>query len=552
MCRVRESYGGPVSSETVDVLVVGAGPTGLTLAAELVANGIQPRLIDRGQDRVHESRALAIQPRTLEVLAGLGVSDRLVEAGNRAVRMRLHTGRRDVSVPLFDLGLADTAYPYLLFVSQAETERILCEHLARVGVPVDRGVEFLGGQTQADMMTATLRHDDGRQESVTARYVVGCDGAHSAVRTAAGIAFEGSSYPQTFVLVDTEVDGITNDAAHVFLSERGMLFFFPLGSPASWRMLAMRPAGDDTPPDAPVSLAEAQRLADAYTSGAVRLHDAIWMTNFRLHHRAAAHYRAGQIFVAGDAAHIHSPAGAQGMNTGIQDAVNLGWKLAHTLRGANEALLDTFETERAPVGRWVLRFTDRAFKAATATSLPVRFARSRIVPTIIPLVLKPQFGRRYGFRAVAQLSIGYRPSPLSVDGTAAPRRGPRAGDRLPDAPVLKAGVTMSLHSLTSGPGWHLLRCGTLGEPMSIEDDDLADALTTHDLGTAGSRADYQLSNTASHRLGLTATDHAVYLVRPDGHIGYRSGSSDATELAAYLRRWLPATGDRRRPSAPSR
>ena len=539
-----------MNNEPIDVLVVGAGPTGLALAAELVANGIQPRLIDRGQDRVHESRALAIQPRTLEVLAGLGVTDRLVEAGNRAVRMRLHTGRRDISVPLFDLGLADTAYPYLLFVSQAETERILGEHLARVGLVVERGVEFVDARTQADLTVATLRHDGGRLESVTARYVVGCDGGHSAVRTAAGIAFEGSSYPQTFVLVDTEVDGITNDAAHVFLSEQGMLFFFPLGSPASFRLLAMRPADDQTPPDAPVSLAEVQQLADTYTSGAVRLHDAIWMTNFRLHHRAAAQYRAGQIFVAGDAAHIHSPAGAQGMNTGIQDAVNLGWKLAHTLRGANEALLDTYETERAPVGRWVLRFTDRAFKAATASGQPMRFARSRIVPTLIPLVLKPKLGRRYGFRAISQLSINYRRSPLSVNRRAAPRHGPRAGDRLPDAPVLAAGATTSLHSLTSTPGWHLLRCGTVADPTA-SDDDVAGVLTTHHLGTGSSPAHYELSDAAMRRLGLAATDHANYLVRPDGHIGYRTDSSDSTDLTAYLHHWLPATGDRRGPSAPT-
>ena len=531
-----------MNSNPLEVLVVGAGPTGLTLAAELVANGVQPRLIDRGQDRVHESRALAIQPRTLEVLAGFGVTDRLVEAGNQAVRMQLHTSRRDLSVPLFDLGLADTDYPYLLFVSQAETERILCEHLARAGVPVERGVEFVDGQIQADATIATLRHDDGRLESVTARYVVGCDGGHSSVRTAAGIAFEGSSYPQTFVLVDTEVDGITNDAAHVFLSEQGMLFFFPLGSPASFRLLAMRPADDQTPPDAPVSLAEVQQLADTYTSGAVRLHDAIWMTNFRLHHRAAAQYKAGRIFVAGDAAHIHSPAGAQGMNTGIQDAVNLGWKLAHTLHGANEALLDTYETERAPVGRWVLRFTDRAFKAATATSPPIRFARSHIVPTIIPLVLKPKLGRRYGFRAISQLSINYRRSPLSLDGTAAPRRGPHAGDRLPNAPIRHGETTTSLHRLTSAPGWHLLRYGTLAEPMPRAND-IAGVLTTHNLGTGGSRADYELSDTAMRRLGIAAADYATYLVRPDGHIGYRTGSSDTTDLTAYLRRWLHATGD---------
>ena len=304
-----------MTSDPVDVLVVGAGPTGLTLGAELSAHGVRPRLVDRAHDRVHESRALAIQPRTLEVLAGLGITDQLLEHGNRAVRLRIHAGRRETAVPLFDFGLADTAYPYLLFLSQAETERILGDHLTTVGITVERGVRLVDLQPGADAVSAVLRHDDGREERIMCRYVVGCDGAHSTVRTAAGIGFEGSAYPQTFVLADAEADGITPNAAHAFLSERGMLFFFPLGAPASWRLLVMRPATDPTPPDAPVSLNEVQALADTYTNGTVRLYDPVWMTNFRLHHRAATAYRAGRIFLAGDAAHIHSPAGAQGMNT---------------------------------------------------------------------------------------------------------------------------------------------------------------------------------------------------------------------------------------------
>ncbi|HZY28735.1 MAG TPA: FAD-dependent monooxygenase [Jiangellaceae bacterium] len=534
-----------MSDDPVDVLVVGAGPTGLTLAAQLAAHGIRPRLVDRSRDRVNESRALAIQPRTLEVLAGLGITDRLVALGNAAVQLRLHTGHREVAVPLFDIGLADTAYPYLLFLSQAETERILSDHLTTSGMTVERGVTLTGLRAGRDAVTAMLRHGDGSAEQISARYVVGCDGAHSSVRAAVGIGFAGSSYPQTFVLADTEADGITPDAAHAFLSEQGMLFFFPLGAPASWRLLVMRPPGDATPPDAPVTLDKVQALTDAYTRGTVRLHDPVWTTNFRLHHRAAAHYRAGRVFLAGDAAHIHSPAGAQGMNTGIQDAVNLGWKLAHSLRGvAHPSVMDTYEPERAPVGRMVLRFTDRAFTIATSTNPLVRFARTRIAPAIIPLVLKPKIGRSYAFRSVSQLGIRYRTSPLSLNGPHAPRHGPKAGDRLPDAPVFLDGQTSTLHNALTPPGWHVVLCGPTDTWPAAELTEIhhqhPNLVTVHRLSVSNEPdVLHDPNERALRRLGLASGDTAMYLVRPDGHIGYRSGGHSLSGLINYLGRWMP-------------
>ncbi|MEU4679124.1 FAD-dependent monooxygenase [Micromonospora sp. NPDC023737] len=524
---------------TVEVLVVGAGPTGLALARQLAAFGVHLRLVDRARDRVHESRALAIQPRTLEVLKGLGVTDDLVAAGNPAVRMCLHARGRERSVPLFDLGLEDTAHPYLLFLSQSETERLLSEHLAAAGVEVERGVELVGLDRTGDGVVATLRHADDREERVAARFVVGCDGAHSTVRHLAGIRFEGSSYPQTFVLADLEADGICGGAAHVFLSEHGMLFLFPLGSPAGWRLIAMRPPADSTPPDTPVTLAEVQRLADSYSGARVRLRDPMWMTNFRLHHRAAARYRAGPVFLAGDAAHIHSPAGAQGMNTGIQDAINLGWKLAQALRGNSDpALLDSYEVERAPVGRMVLRFTDRAFNVATSTNPFVRFARTRIAPALIPLLMAPRLVRATAIRTVAELNIGYRHSPLSVQGHDAPRSGPRAGDRLPDAPLTADGLT--LHKLTAEPGWHLLLCGPPDAWPSTSTTALDRyPLTVHRLTAADVAAAGRSSAApALRRLGIAGAAAALYLARPDGHIGYRSGGGDLSGLVSYLDRWL--------------
>src|SRR5918995_3429778 len=224
------------------VLVVGAGPTGLALAAQLRAFGTGFRIIDRQRDQVHESRALAIQPRTLEVLTGLGIADTLVERGNPAVRLQMHTGTRTAQLPLFDIGLDDTAYPFLLFLSQAETENILATHLVRHGVTVERGIELTGLQQHPNHVTCTLGHIDGGTETADVEYVVGCDGPRSTVRHHAGIDFTGSAYPQTFVLADLAADGLEPGAAHVYLSPAGMLFFFPLGQPAPWRLLGMRPS----------------------------------------------------------------------------------------------------------------------------------------------------------------------------------------------------------------------------------------------------------------------------------------------------------------------
>ncbi|MGH8824546.1 MAG: FAD-dependent monooxygenase [Jiangellaceae bacterium] len=531
-------------SAPLDVLVVGAGPTGLTLAAQLRAFGARFRVVDRQLDRVHESRALAIQPRTLEVLAGLGVTKDLVARGNPAVQLRMHLGRRVVSMPLYDIGVSDTAYPFLLFLSQAETERVLGEHLHDRGVEVERGVELVGLAPEEHRMTCRLVHDDGRRESVPARYVVGCDGAHSAVRGLARIPFEGAAYPQTFLLADLEADGLERDAAHAYVTEAGMLFFFPLRTPASWRMLAMRPRS--YPVDGPIGLAQLQAIVDAYSREGLRLRDPVWMTDFQLHNRGATHYRAGPVFLAGDAAHIHSPAGAQGMNTGIQDAVNLGWKLAMVAQGiANPALLDTYELERAPIGRAVLRFTDRAFTIATTDGPIARLARTHLAPRLVPLALRSTALRAAGFRTLSELGLHYRHSPAATGSPRARRRAPKAGDRFPDAAVTHNGQPTTLHAAVAAPGLHLLLCGPFGAWPSDRTGQptmpFGDLVTVVRL-TREDRPDVlrTTEGIALRRLGLDAADTAAgqILIRPDGYIGYRSGGTDTTGLHRYLRRWF--------------
>jgi 2-polyprenyl-6-methoxyphenol hydroxylase-like FAD-dependent oxidoreductase len=534
--------------DPLDVLVVGAGPTGLTLAAQLQALGATVRIVDRQLDRVHESRALGVQPRTLEVLRGLGVAQELVARGNDAIWVQFHSGGRVVRVRLFGLGLDDTAFPFLLFVSQADTEQVLGDHLATGGIPVERGVELVGFHADPEAVTCTLRHRDGRIEQVRVRYLVGCDGAHSTVRRGAGIPFGGGAYPQTFALADLEVDGLDRDAAHAFVGQEGIALFFPLGRPASWRLLAMHPSLQGRREPARPSLEELQALADAMTGDSVRLHDPVWRTYFGLQHRHASRYQAGRIFLAGDAAHIHSPAGAQGMNTGIQDAWNLGWKLALVTRGvAEEALLGSYDAERRPVGRFVVRFTDRAFTIVTSTNPLVRALRTRLAPRVLPLGLRFDRAAAYGFRTIAQLDINYRHSPAIQEGRPALRRGPRAGDRLPDARVAQDGQACWLGEALAGPGFQLLLCGPVGDwhpsQLTALRHRYPDTLAVHHLtreATPGALEDSDGQLFA--RLGVDGT--AQYLIRPDGHIGYRCGGDDLAGLHRYLARWLPNTPSR--------
>ncbi len=520
----------------VDVLVVGAGPTGLALGLQLARFGVRLRIVDRLADRTNESRALAIQPRTLEVLEPLGVTEELVAAGNADVAVVLHARGRSVPVRLGGSALRDTRYPFLLFLSQATTERVLEARLSGWGVRVERSTHLVTVEPGVDAVTCGLRGPTGGAEVVRARFVVGADGAHSTVRALAGIPFPGTDYPRAFALADLEAEPLDVAAAHVFLSESGMLFFFPLLTPASWRMLAMtgpRAGSND------LTLAELQAVADRYGAD-VRLRDPVWMTRFQLHSRSATTYRRGRLFLSGDAAHIHSPAGAQGMNTGIQDAVNLGWKLALVLTGASpEPLLNTYDDERRPVARRVLRMADRAFRVATSTRWPVRTARTRLVPLLLPMALHIAPGRARAYRVVTELAVGYRSSPLSVHGPGRRSRGPQPGDRLPDAPL--RGTT--LHRALARPGFHALLCGR----TDLWTDDAVGLLDTwhprlHVHRLTRDEEPGALIDPAGHALrtlGLARPDQAgILLVRPDGHLAYRGGP-DVTAALRWLTTWLP-------------
>ena len=466
--------------------------------------------MDAAPGPVHESRALAIQARTLEVLDRSRLSAQLIAAGDPARSIVMHARRAAITIPLFDEANRETSYPFILFLSQARTEQILLEHLESRGVVIERNVTVTGVEQDDARVTFTVETPSGPEVRHTA-FLVGCDGSHSAVRRATGIPFSGRGFPQSFAIAALEVDDLEREQVHAFVSSSGIMFFFPLGTPATWRLLGMLPASHDP---RPLELAELQALVDSYTGGSslrLRLRDPVWATRFSVQSRRAEGFRSARVFLAGDAAHIHSPAGAQGMNTGIQDAVNLGWKLAQViLLHAPDALLDTYSDERAPVARAVLRMTDRLFTMATTGNPVVAFARPRLAPAVLGMVVRSRGFRLAGFRTISQIALRLPPGRLPRTGGRVLWRGFRAGVRLADIEVDVAGETVNLRERL---------------------------VTTRYLLAAVNSPERGMWGEAVAELSVTAPDDRPLwvLVRPDGYIAGIWARPEG--VRDYLRSW---------------
>jgi 2-polyprenyl-6-methoxyphenol hydroxylase-like FAD-dependent oxidoreductase len=438
-----------VAGHDVDVLVVGAGPTGLMLAHELACRSARVRVIDRNRDRARESRALVVHARSLELLDRWGLAETMVDRGRKTLAATGHTEHgRNFDIELGDIGVDDTRYPFLLFLSQAETEAVLSSALEARGVRIERETELVSFEHDREGVTATLRAKEGTS-TVRVAYLAGCDGAHSTVRHGLGVAFEGAPYQQDFILADADVEtDLRTDRLHFFLRTRGLLAMFPFRERNFVRFIGSRARTRDTG-DEPPTRDEVASYVDELSTAPIRVANLRWSSRYHLHHRAAERFRVGRVFLCGDAAHIHSPAGGQGMNTGLQDAANLGWKLADVLDGrAAEPLLESYEAERLPVARWLLRYTDRLFLAAAAHNPLVVRVRNALLPRLVTRALSTPERRRRAFRYVSQLAISYRDGPIIGALEESPARGPRPGDRAPDAEIERDGKRLWLSEAT--------------------------------------------------------------------------------------------------------
>ena len=524
----------------LDVLVVGAGPAGLATALQASAHGATVRVVERRTEPFRPSRAMVVHPRTLEGLRPLGVAERVLARGDRAPRAELHLGSHTVSAQLGGVGLTDTPYPHLTMVRQMDVEGALLETLRERGVEVEWGTELLGAARQDGAAIATLRSSaDGVPclgvTETTCRFVAGCDGQASTVRSVTGTGWHGDSYREEVVLADVELDGLEPGVLHVAAGRRGLVFVFALGEGATWRVLATRPTGgEDLPFGQPGPAVPAEDVQDLLDGGGLpaRLTSLRWSAVVRLQHRIAQSFHEGPFFLVGDAAHTHSPAAAQGMNTGILDALNLGWKLAFAAHAADAGrspaslapLLDSYAAERRPVAREVLALTHLVFFAEASTHPLAALLRGTLVPLAapaIPVVLRRRLPMAVVVRLLSQQWVRYPRSPLSLDAGRG-HRGPRPGDRLPDSDVVSGAERTRVHRLLATPGVHVL-------------------LERDAPGVADSAAHPWVS---VHRVDSWMGD-GLLAIRPDGHVGLRTPDVGDGSLA----RWLEVVGVRSSPAA---
>ena len=513
--------------ETNPILIVGAGPTGLTAALELSRLGVPVRLLDQRPAPSDTSRALAVQARTLELLAQRGVAAPMLALGNRAGTTTIY----DANKQLVQVNLRDipSRYNFILLLAQSETERLLREQVARQGVAVEWGTELVGfAQTEAHVQ-AVLRGPGGQLEVLAAAYLISAEGAHSLVRHTLGLAFAGKSLPQSYALADLHLDSdLPEDELSIFLGEHGLLAMFPMGG-GRFRLIATSP--DASSPDPPM-LPELQRLYDASACRPARLRDLVWSSRSRTNSRVVERLQVGRVFLGGDAAHVHSPAGGQGMNTGIQDMVNLGWKLALVWHGqAPDALLATYALDRLPVIRGVVNTTEKATDAFNSANPLVH----TLLTHALPLLLHADFVQHKGAEALSQVAANYRDSALAATQHAGGTL--RGGDRLPDPDVRAAdgaGV-VPLYSLLDSSHLTLLHTGSAALPAAW----LAQLTPWQALLRVQSVA---VADGASGLLADAFGRHpALVLVRPDAYAAVvaRADADGLAAVLAWLQRWLP-------------
>ena len=508
-----------------DVIIIGAGPTGLSLACQLIRYGVDFVIIDRNETTTPHSKAIGVQARTLEIYEQMGLANELVELGAKAEHARLVVGGEvRGAVDFSDIGTGMTPYPYLLIVEQGKHEKLLYDHILSNGNEVTWKTELGSFSQNAGGVTAIVKKDTGETETIEAKFLVGCDGAKSHVRRSLGLAFEGSTFGRMFYVADVDIDWqFGHDALTVVLMRNNLLAFFPMSGERQWRIVGTFPKefGKD---EGEVLYEEIEEQIKRDSELALDITAVNWFSTYKVHTRHANRFSEGRCFLAGDSAHIHTPAGAQGMNTGIQDGYNLAWKLALALRGtAGDRLLESYNEERLANAKSLLKTTDRFFNLVASPDPVLSYFRTTIFPYIAGAAFSLDAVRKFVFPRISQIAINYRHSLITDHGDS--YLDVKAGDRFPYFTV----EGESIYDRLRQPKFHLLVFfdGQNEPPIESLSTEFADMVDRHAIPLYPRVAEIFGTNKSFS-----------VLVRPDNYIATISRETSFAPIENYLKRWL--------------
>ena len=493
------------------VLIVGAGPTGLALAHRLTHYQIPFRIIDKRPGPDYKSRAIGVHARTLEFYDQLQIAEDAVNLGIKMPAAHIHKSSKEVGyVNLGNLGKGLSRFPFVLSLPQDEHEELLVHHLKRLGITVDWQTELISFKDKDGGVEAVIAKED-KHETIQVSYLCGCDGAKSIIRRDLNIPFEGTTYKDLFYIADVEAKGeaTSNTDINIALSKNGFCMVLPVRSKRTQRLVGIIPRLLAEKPD--LNFSDIQPSLHSLLD--IQVKKVNWFSTFKVHKRVASKFMKGRVFLLGDAAHIHSPTGAQGMNTGIGDAVNLSWKLAAVLKKvAHPHILHTYSTERRTFARQLVATTDQAFKAMIGRNLRGLLLRGFLLPHLVPLASRFTFSRKIAFRMMSQIHVRYRKSLIS-QGKVGKLRG---GDRLP---WLDPTIADNYQALQSGD-WQIHVYGHVSEELKASQEKTNIPISSW------------AWNSEMKKVGFT--ENALYLIRPDGHLAYVSEHQDISALQSYI------------------
>lgn len=512
------------STINTEVIIVGAGPTGLSLACQLVRYGVEFVIIEKNEGTTPFSKAIGVQARTIEIYEQLDLAREAVREGTIAGKVRLLVeGEVRGEIDLSTIGEGLSPYPYMLLLEQSKNERLLYDYLRGTGKDVSWGTELESFVQSGEGVTAQVRTTDRSLQTIEAKYLVGCDGAKSPTRHALGLKFEGSTFERIFYVADSQVDWkFTHDALHICMSRDSLVAFFPLKGDKRYRIVGSFPEGHEKD-EGDILYEEIERHIKEKAKLDLDIHDVEWFSTYRVHTRHVNRFSNGRGFLAGDAAHIHTPAGGQGMNTGIQDSYNLAWKIALVLRGdANEKLLETYNEERLENAKHLLETTDRLFQFGAGSDWFLAFLRTNVLPSVAKYIVGLDVVKNFVFPLISQIGINYRHGSLSQHAGDENFKI-KAGDRIPYFVI----DGKSIYDQLRQPKFHLLHFSNPRDDSTMLRREVeiqhADAVDFHSL---------LFSPQVSERFGTD--DPFIVFLRPDNYLGFISVERSLQRVSAYF------------------